>query len=211
MGDPAASSERSTPYTSADEALQDVERGLNSWAKRHWADILVPAAGLALLVRFAFVAAGALWPPPAPRARLDLPAFTVLRAEHVKGAADSVAKRLAGRYLLRPVRAGSLIRADDLGPAALAGPLLAGRRALPLVLPAGAVTQPLKAGMLADLVVSPADPAAARPGLIVERAPVLAATPAADGGAHVVFAVTRPQLDSLARWLGSARIVVLVP
>lgn len=210
MGDSAASSERSTPYTSADEALQDVERGLHSWAKRHWADILVPAAGLALLVRFAFVAAGALWPPPAPRARLDLPAFTVLRAEHVKGAADSVAKRLAGRYLLRPVRAGSLIRRDDLGPATLAGPLLAGRRALPLLLPAGAVTQPLKAGMLADLVVSPTDPAA-RPALIVERAPVLAATPAADGGAHVVFAVTRPQLDSLAPWLGSARIFALAP
>lgn len=206
---------RTTAYRDAGEALHDVERGWHSRRSRHWADVLVVLGGLILLARFAFVAVGA-WrrtPPPEVRARFDLPAFTVLRPEHLasdRGVADSVARRVEGRYLLRAVRARSPI-ADALGPATLTPALLAGRSALPLVVASGAAADSPRAGTVASLVVSPAEAGPSATGLIVERVPVLSATPHAAGGTRVVVAVTRAQLQSMAPRLGSSRIFVLTP
>ncbi|HEX8360256.1 MAG TPA: hypothetical protein VF613_09115 [Longimicrobium sp.] len=77
-----------------------------------------------------------------------------------------------------------------------------GRLALPLVVAPGATPDSLRAGMLATLVVSPAEPTGS--ALIMDSVPVLAAR-----GERVVLAVTRAQLESLAPQLGSARIIVL--
>jgi hypothetical protein len=203
---------RTTPYRDAEEALHDVERGWLPRSSRHWADVLVVLGGVILLTRFAFVAVGAWQRRSAPevRARFDLPAFTVLRAEHLardSGVADRVARRVEGRYLLWAVGARSPIREDALGPATLTPALLAGRRALPLLIAPGAAADSLRAGMVAGLLV--AGPSAS--ALIIDSVPVLAATPQAAGGTQVVVAVTRAQLESLAPRLGSARIIVLAP
>jgi hypothetical protein len=207
---------RTAPYGDAGEALQDAAQSWHPWWSRHWADVLVIAGGLILVARFVFVAMGA-WqrqPRPEVRARFDLPAFTVLRPEHLardSGVADAAARRVEGRYLLRGVRARSPIHADALGPATLIPALLAGRSALPLLVAPGAAPDSLRAGMVASLVVSPAEGGASESGLIIDRVPVLSATAQAAGGTRVVVAVTRAQLQSLAPRLGSARVFVLTP
>lgn len=199
-----ATQPRTTPYGDAEEALRDVERGWHSRASRHWPDLLLAVGVSILLVRIAFLVAGAWQREPGPevRARVDLPAFTVLRPEHL--ARDSGAKPLEGRYLLRPVEAKSPIRPADLGPANLRSAQLANRYALPLQLTPGAAPDSVRAGMTATLLLSPAVPGAAAPGLIVDHVPVLAST-----ATQVVVAVTRAQLDSLAPRLGTSRVFLL--
>lgn len=198
---------RTTPYGDADEALRDVERGWHSRASRHWPDLLLALGALILALRLAFVAWDAWQRKPAPevRARWDLPAFTLLRPEHL--ARDSGTKRLEGRYLLHPVRAKSPIRPADLGPASLGPKQLANRYALPLQLTPGTAPDSVRAGMVATLLLSPSVPGATAPGLVVDGVPVLAAT----GGTQAVVAVTRAQLDSLTPRLGTARVFLLTP
>ncbi|HEX8209863.1 MAG TPA: hypothetical protein VF584_06715 [Longimicrobium sp.] len=195
-------------------ARQEAERGLNSRLTRHWPDVLAVTAVVALVARVAYVlmtGAGREKPAHLPLAYADLPAFTVLQLGHMaplEGKADLLRKKLAGRFLLRPVRKGSPVREAVLAPASLAASLLQGRHVLPLQLPAGAAPDSLRAGDLANLLLSPATPAPGASPVFVQRVPVLAVSAAGDG-MRVVVAVDRGQLDALAPRLGTSRVFVL--
>ncbi|HEX8670659.1 MAG TPA: hypothetical protein VF710_02170 [Longimicrobium sp.] len=189
--------------------MPELEREWISWLSRHWADIVVLAGAVVLIARLVFV----IWAPPrpVPRARTDLSAFAVLQLRDVaplEGKADSLRKKLVGRYLVRPVRARTPIDSSSLGPASLTARVLAGRHVLPLQLAAGAAPDSLRAGVFADLLLSPAAPAAGASALFVQRVPVLAVS-AAGEGMRVVVAVDRGQLDALAPRLGTSRVFVL--
>ena len=189
--------------------LREVEHAWGTPWTRHWADVLVIAALLAL-GSLAYVRTTRAAPPEEVRARVDLPAFALLGAEHLdSGIDDSAARKLVGRYLLRPLRARAPVRAADLGPASLRPELLNGRHALALQLAPGAAPDSLRAGTIASVLLSPAAAGAGAPALVVDRVPVLAAAPAPDGGARVVLGVTRAQLDSIGPRIGSSRVFLL--
>lgn len=199
---------------SVENAKRVVGRGRNGTLTRHWPDILVVLASVTLLPWLVVVLAGVVGrdrPAPEPIASADLTAFTVLQAEHMaklEGKADSLRKKLAGHYLLRAIAKGSPVRAAELGPASLSPALLQGRHVLPLQLVAGAAPDSLRAGTIADLLLSPATPTPGASPVFVQRVPVLAVT-AAGEGVRVVVAVDRAQLDALAPRIGSSRVFVL--
>jgi hypothetical protein len=196
----------------ADAALVELEGGWASGLSRHWADILVFGGIAVLLARLVFVIWAARHPqPPVPHARIDLAAFAVLQLDDVAKMAvqaDTLREKLVGRYLVRPVRAKSPIDSSSVGPASLTASLLAGRHILPLQLSAGAAPDSLRAGDIADLLLSPATPAQGGSPVFVQRVPVLAVS-AAGEGMRVVVAVDRGQLDALAPRLGTSRVFVL--
>lgn len=196
-----------------EEAKRVVGRGSNGALTRHWADVLAVIAAGAVVPRVAYLLmADPGKPPLVPHAAADLPAFTVLQPRHLAkldGEADAARAKLLGRYLARPVRARSPIDSASLGPASLTAALLAGRHVLPLQLPAGAAPDSLRAGAIADLLLSPAAPAPGASPVFVQRVPVLAVAPAGEG-MRVVLAVDRAQLDSLAPRVGTSRVYVLM-
>ncbi|HEY0151807.1 MAG TPA: hypothetical protein VGB92_07415 [Longimicrobium sp.] len=185
--------------------------GRNSALTRRWLDILALMAVLALVARIGYLlTVDRTPPPPMPVAGTDLPAFTVLQSEHMpelQGAADTARTKLFGRYLTRPVRKGAPVRAAELGPPTMTTELLAGRWFISLQLTPGAAPDSLRAGDIADLLLSPAGPQGGIPAL-VQRVPVLAVSGAGEG-MRVVVAVDRGQLDALAPRLGTSRIFVL--
>ncbi len=195
---------------SVENAKRVVGRGRTGALTRHWADILVLLAAVTLLPRLVHV----LWTrpdrdEPHPVALGDLPAFSVLQLEDMAklaGKADTLRKKAAGRYLLRAVPKGSPVRAADLGPASVTPALLRERHLLPLQLAAGAAPDSLRAGTIADLLLSPSEQGGTP--AFVQRVPVLAVSASAEG-MRVVVAVDRGQLDALAPRIGSSRVFVL--
>jgi len=198
--------------SAADAMLPELEREWSSWMSRHWADVVVLVGAVVLIARLAFVIWAARQPqPPVPRARIDLAAFTVLQLDdmaRVDGQADTLREKLVGRYLVRPVRAQSSIDSSSLGPASLTARLLAGKHVLSLQLAPGAAPDSLRAGMIADLLLSPAAPAQGASPAFVQRVPVLAVS-AAGEGMRVMVALDRGQLDALAPRIGTSRVFVL--
>lgn len=197
---------------SVENAKRVVGGGRNSTLTRRWPDLLAGVAAVILLPRLVYV----LWTAPyaekpEPTASRGLPAFTVLQLDHMArmdGQADTLRERLVGRYLVRPVRAQSPITPSSLGPASLSAALLEGRHVLPLQLAAGAAPDSLRAGEIADLLLSPSAPAQGGTPAFVQRVPVLAVSATAEG-MRVVVAVDRAQLDALAPRIGTSRVFVL--
>ncbi|MFI7128109.1 hypothetical protein ACIBQ1_20590 [Nonomuraea sp. NPDC050153] len=141
--------------------------------------------------------------PGSGTAARDLPAYHVLAAGDVTGAAPD---RLLGRYTLRPVAARSPIAPGDLGPA-LPGGRLSGRSALALGPPQLTVTPALGRGGIVTIHVVPKNPGAASatvPGAVVLD--VL-------GERGVVLAVTRDQLTEFTSALpdGTVHLVLELP
>jgi hypothetical protein len=195
---------------SVENAKRVVGPGRNSALTRRWLDILALMAVLAVVARIGYLLTVDRTPPPVPVAGADLPAFTVLQPEHMpelQGAADTARTKLFGRYLTRPVRKGAPVRAAELGPPSVTTELLAGKWFISLQLTPGAAPDSLRAGDIADLLLSPAGPQGGTP-VLVERVPVLAVSGAGEG-MRVVVAVDRGQLDALAPRLGTSRIFVL--
>lgn len=208
----ARAAEEAALRADVERARREVEHGRTGTLTRRWPDIVAVLAAVILLGRVAHV----LWTGPDEPTRelvagADLTAFTVLQVDQMvklDGKADSLRKKLAGRYLLRSIQKGSPVRPADVGPATVTPALLRGRHVLPLQLAPGAAPDSLRAGAIADLLLSPATPQPGATPAFVQRVPVLAASPAGEG-MRVVVAVDRAQLDALAPRIGTSRVFVL--
>lgn len=199
-----------TIQTRARDAVARVEREYSGWMSRHWADVLVLGGGVVLIARLLHVIATARGAPVAPevRAARDLPAYALLRPADLRADAglppDSVA-RVFGRYLVHPLRAGSPIRAVDVGPASVTSTMLQGRYTLPLQITPGSAPDSLRAGDVVHALATATDASVQTSGMVLHDIPVLAVTPI-EGGTRVVVAVTGAQLERLGSVLGSSRV-----
>lgn len=183
------------------------ERFGGGWLARHWLDAAVTAAVVLALV----LGARARAVTGAPRATLavDVPAYTVLRREHVAlpRGADSAAllRALVGRVTLAPLPRGTTPAPDRLGPA-VADDGLAGRRVLTIPLSPGASAEALPPGSRADLLLSPRA-GSPRPGALVEDVLVLRTT-MGDAAPTLLAAVPAGAVAVLADRLGSSEVVL---
>lgn len=150
-------------------------------AKPGFNEIALLAAALLLLALLAWRWVSPLLsaPPQVLVAGQDLPAYHVLAETDLARAAQKAPPgsftqptQVAGRYLLRPLRAGEALTKEVLSEKTLDPAALSGQDVLTIPLPAEALDASLKPGDPAWLVLSPREPPAGGMATAVE-APAL--------------------------------------
>jgi hypothetical protein len=181
---------------------------------------LAAACGLALVLR------ATLFPPKpahdtaAVRAATGLPPFHIIESKDIRAMASSrdvaasAARDVIGRYTVKAVTSGQVVRRDDLGAVHLsAGEIAAlhGRQILTLPLDAGGVSAAAVPGAHVQLVFSASSPATRPSQAVIGDVIVLAVDGDRGRGATLVGAVTTADLSNAVPLLGRSRVVVLQP
>jgi hypothetical protein len=202
--------------------------GAAAAAEREWrlstGEALLGLALLALLALAGLRVAEALglqaFPLPPLTARVDqlvvvprggLPAFHVLSETDLRPAprsriAGGVTRKadVLGRYLLRPLAVGAVVRASDVGAVKLPAAVLAGRRIVTLHVDAAALGPQVTPGTEASLVLAP-KPGVVRVAVDAEVV-VLSVEKDAGGRAVVAVAIAPERWADVATALGSSEV-----